>query len=292
MTRSRTRAAQCEGNAGTEAGFGAFEGEAAFEPEEFLEDEADLGRGAEGVEEAEVLALGREMDVAEGGGAIGELVALAEMSGEHVFERGQPVEDAMEEGAEGAGGDVAGGFIDGNDAAGVKSGVVAALLAEQLELGVQDEEIAGVGVEFDFAVEGEARAFDEAFGEIAAVEPFAAQAGAGAVGEDGFEEAEIFAVKAGEFGGFDLGDDGGHFAGSEEGDGLQVAAVLITERRVGEEVLDGAKAFGFEDGGAGGADAFDELERRGEVEGQGYSTVTLLARLRGWSTSQPRRTAM
>ena len=95
------------------------------------------------------------------------------------------------------------------------------------------------------------------------------EAGAGAVGEDGFEQAEIFAAKAGEFGGFDGGDNGGHFAGGEERDGFHVAAVLVAEGGVGEQILDGAEAFGLEHGGAGGADAFDELERRGEVEGQG-----------------------
>jgi hypothetical protein len=33
-------------------------------------------------------------------------------------------------------------------------------------------------------------------------------------------------------------------------------------------------------------------ERKAFVAGQTYSTVTDFARLRGWSTSQPRRTAM
>ena len=42
------------------------------------------------------------------------------------------IEDAMEQGAEDARGDVAGGFVDRHDAAGVQGGVVAVFLAEQI----------------------------------------------------------------------------------------------------------------------------------------------------------------
>ena len=77
--RSRDAVVQLEGDAGLEARLGAFERQAAFEPEELLEDQAELRGRAEGVQQAEILVGRREMDVADGGPAIGEFEALAEM---------------------------------------------------------------------------------------------------------------------------------------------------------------------------------------------------------------------
>ncbi len=134
---------------------------------------------------------------------------------------------------------------------------------------MHDEELAAVGVELDFAEEGDAGAGGEAVGEPRAVEPFGEEGGAGGIGEFGFEETEGAAAESGGFGGADFGDNGGEFTGGEFGDGLEVGAVFVAEGEVIEEVFEGLESFGCEDGGTGGTDAFEVRERG--VEGQGGS---------------------
>jgi len=56
-------------------------------------------------------------------------------------------------------------------------------------------------------------------------------------------------------------DDGGHFAGSQLRDGLDVRAILVTERRVGEQILNRRESFGLENLGAGRAYALHVHER-------------------------------
>ncbi len=255
-----------ESDAGQGAGLGALQREAAFEPEELFEDQAELRRGAEGVEQAEV-GIGRgEVHVADGSGAAGQFEAAAKGLGQEILFGLERLEEAVREGADHAGADLAGGFVDGDDAAGVERGFAVLVVARQdLELGVEHGELAGIAVELHFAEERELHAFGEHIGEIAAVEPLADQDGAGGVGEAGFEQAEAAPLEAGEFGRADLHDNGGHFARRQLGDGLHVAAVLVAEGHVAEEVLDGYQALGFEHGCARGADAFDISERGGEL---------------------------
>ena len=68
---------------------------------------------------------------------------------------------------------------------------------KDLELRVHDQQIAGVAVEFDFAVEGHAQAGQEAVGEIAAMKPFGEQPFARRVRKDGFEQAKIAPAESG-----------------------------------------------------------------------------------------------
>src|SRR6185437_622286 len=235
-------------------------------PEEFFQDEAELRGGAEGVEQAEVGALRGEVELADGGPAIGEFELIEDVRGERIGDRRDAFEDAVEQAAKDSGGDLAGGFVDGDDAAGVDGGVAIVIARENLELGMHDGEAVAIGIEFDFSEERDFSARCEDIGEVAAVEPFAGEDAFGGIGEGGFEEAEVAAAEPGDLGAADFGEDGGHFAGREIADRFDVAAVFVAEGGVGEEVFDGFETLGFEHGGSGGADAFEVHEWSGEVQ--------------------------
>src|SRR5471030_1810246 len=262
-----------EGDAGKGAGLGTLESDAALQPEEFFEDEAELRRGAEGVKQAEVAFGRRKVDVANGGPVVGQLQGAAEKLRQVVFDRAERLKDAVGDGAEDAGGEFAGGLIDGDDAAGVQRGLAIVIVARKdFEFGVEHGELAREAVELDLAEEGDLEAIAQHVGEIAAVEPLAEQDGAGGIGEAHFEEAQIAAAETGELGGTDFGYDRGHFAGGQLGDGLHVAAVFVAEGDVAKQVFHGEQRLGFQHGGAGGANSFYEGEWRGEVHaGRGTS---------------------
>src|SRR5665213_51668 len=131
---------------------------------------------------------------------------------------------------------------------------------------MHDEQVAGVAVQFHFAVERDACSGQEAIGQIAAVKPLGQQAFLGGIFKNGFEESQVAAAKSTQVSRLDLGDDGGHFAWSELSDGFDVAAVFIAEGSVGEKILNGDQTFAFKHPGARGSDAFDELERCGSVQ--------------------------
>ena len=60
----------------------------------------------------------------------------------------------------------------------------------------------------------------------------------------------------------DLADDGGRLRRAQRGDGLEVAAILVANRKAVEQVFDGVETDAFEIGGAPRADAFQILQRR------------------------------
>ena len=70
-----------ECDAGDRARFGALQRHAALEPEELLEDQAELRRRAKGIEQAQVGIGRREVHVPDSGGAAGQLEAGAQMLG-------------------------------------------------------------------------------------------------------------------------------------------------------------------------------------------------------------------
>ena len=136
---------------------------------------------------------------------------------------------------------------------------------EDFELGVQHGQLSRVAVEFDLAEEGHLHAFGEHVGQIAAVKPFARQRGARGIREAHLEQAQVAAAEAGELGRAYIRDHRGHFARSELGDGLHVAAILVAEGDVAQQVFDGDKTFALQQGRTGRTDSFDVGERGGEV---------------------------
>ena len=69
---------QLEGDTGREARLVPLQGQPAFEPEELFEDEAEMGRRAEAVQETQVRALAREMRVADRCPAVGQAQPFAD----------------------------------------------------------------------------------------------------------------------------------------------------------------------------------------------------------------------
>ncbi len=255
-----------ESDAGQRPGLRAFERDAALEPEELFEDQAELRRGAECVEKAEVGIGGREVRFANGGGAVRQLQAAAKILGQEILLGLERLEDAVRERANHARRELAGGFIDGDEAAGVERGFAVLVVARQgFELGVQHGELARIAVELHLAEEREFHAFGEHIGKVAAVEPFTHQDGPRGVREARFEEAEAAPLEAGSLGRTHLYDHGGHFARRQLGDRFHVAPVLVAEGHVAEQVLDGDQALGFEHGCPPRADAFDVSKRGGEL---------------------------
>src|SRR5439155_10650602 len=62
-----------------------------------------------------------------------------------------------------------------------------------------------------------------------------------------------------------LDNDGRHLAGRQLGDRLHVAAVLVTEGEIADQVFDGCETLGFQHGRAAWADAFHIGERGSEI---------------------------
>jgi hypothetical protein len=163
-------------------------------------------------------------------------------------------------------GELRNAFVDGDDAAHMQRGFAVFIVArEDFELGVQHGQVARVAVEFHLAEERHLHAFGEHVGQIAAVKPLARQRGARGIGEADFEQAQVAAVEAGELGRAYIRDDRGHFARSELGDGLHVAAILVAEGDVAQQVFDGDETLALQHGRASRADSFYIGERGGEV---------------------------
>ncbi len=182
-------------------------------------------------------------------------------SGSTVFEH------AMHQRPQRARGYLARPFVNCDDAAGVERGVAVGIVAgENFELGMHDEQVAGVAVEFHFAVQRDAHAGQEPVGQIAAVKPFGEQPLARCILENRFEESEIAAAESAQVSGLDFGDNRGHFARRELRDGLDVGAVFVAKWRVGQQILNRDQPLGFEHLGARGTNAFDELERSGSIQ--------------------------
>src|SRR5215469_13335496 len=76
-------------------GFAAFESDAALEPEEFFEDEAELVLRAKLVQQAEVGLGPRKMGAADSGPAVGQFEPLEEIQRQMIFERIDGFEHAV-----------------------------------------------------------------------------------------------------------------------------------------------------------------------------------------------------
>src|SRR5579862_545236 len=98
------------------------------------------------------------------------------------------------------------------------------------------QQIARVVIELYLAVQGRAHARKKTIDEIASVKPFGEQPLLGCVFEDGLEESDVPAAKTPQARGLDVGHYGRHLTRRKLRDGLDVGAVFVTERRVGEQI--------------------------------------------------------
>ena len=84
----------------------------------------------------------------------------------------------------------------------------------------------------------------------------------GAIAQQQLEDLEAGPSRRPDAAADDLADDGGGLAGAQRGDGLEVAAILVANRKAVEKVFDGVETDTFEIGGAPRADTFQVLQRR------------------------------
>ena len=163
-----------------------------------------------------------------------------------------PCKNAMHQRAQNLGGELARAFVDRHHAPHVQRGLALVLVAgENFELGMEHGEFAGIGVELHLAEERHLHPFGQHVRQVAAVEPLAHQDGARGVREAGFEHPQAAPLESAHFDRAHLRDHGGHLARRELGDGLHVAAVLIAERHVAQQVFHRGETFGFEHRRAG-----------------------------------------
>ena len=191
------------------------------------------------------------MYVAQRGPAVRHLQAVAQELRQRIVHRVDGLQDAVDQRAQNLGGEFARAFVDRHDAPDVQRGLALVLVAgEDFELRVQHGEFAGIAIEFHLAEERHLHAFGQHVGQVAAMEPLAHQDGARGIGEAGFEHPQAAPLEAAHFDRAHFGDHGGHLARRELGDRLHVAAVLVAERHVAQQVFHRGETFGFEHGRA------------------------------------------
>ena len=181
---------QREGDAGLLARRRALERQTALQPEELLEDHPELRRRAECVQQPEILVLRREVKALECRPAVEQLEAPPDRFGKRVVDRGERLENGVQEFPEDPGGDLSGGLVDGHNPADVQGGIAFVVLSrEDLELGMEHAETAAVAVPLHLSVERDLLPRRDDVGEVAGVEPFPGEHGAGGVRESGLEHA-------------------------------------------------------------------------------------------------------
>ena len=228
------------------------------------------GRGG-GLELCDRGSSGREVDVAEGLMAIGQVEALEDGGREGFRESGgfELVENVPDDAANPAGGEAAAaqGFIDGGDAAdfeeAVEGGFVVVALGKDLKLRLDHLEAASGAGSLDAAIKGDELAGMELSFEIRAVEPDALD-GVEALANGHFEDGHAAGAEQG--GAADFANDADGFAGLERAKRARIEPVLIAEGQVEEEILNGGHAFFRQHVGDGRADALDVLHRSFERE--------------------------
>ena len=158
------------------------------------------------------------------------------------------------------------GFVDRYDTPGVQRGVAVGIVAGQnFELGMHHQQVAGVVVELDLSVQRGPHSGQKTIHQISTVEPFREQPLFRCVLENRFKEPDVPAAKSAQMRGLHVSDDGRHFSGRKLRDGLDVGAIFVAERRVGQQIFHRNQAFGLEHLGARGPNAFHVFERSGSV---------------------------
>ncbi len=161
--------------------------------------------------------------------------------GKLVFGKRNLTENVLQYPPEDACGDLAGRFVNGDDAPHVQAlGVLIA--RKNLEFGLNHHSLTARPVQFDFAEQSNTCVWHQAVGIAFAMKPAGAQL-AGSVRKTYLEQARSTVSKAGQFGVGHNRDNGCLFARNELSDGLDVAPIFIAKRRVIQQIRDGEQAF-------------------------------------------------
>ena len=165
---------------------------------------------------------------------------------QRIGDRSDAFKNPMQQHAEHSRGHFAGSFVNRHNAAGVKRRIpVLVVTGEDLELGMHDREIARIGIEFDFPVQGHLLTRHEHVRQVGSMKPLGIEQRVRSVGKRCLKQAQFAALESGEFGRLDLGQYRGHLTRCKSTNGLNVAAVLIAKGRVGEQVLDDFQPLGL-----------------------------------------------
>ena len=118
-----------------------------------------------------------------------------------------------------------------------------------------------VRIDFHFAVQDETLAFFHAAFEIGAVEEARVKR-AGTVAKSGVEDCGAAGSEAngGAASGGYFGENGVNLTRDDFGNFCETDAVFVTEGEIAEQIAGGGEAAFFEDGGAMGANPFDEFD--------------------------------
>ena len=263
-------------NAGLSAHLAALELESEFEEEQFFEDEPDESRSASGLQLGQALADLGPVRLPEGAAAVDQFHAAANGCGDgvgniliEVLQHG--VNDAPEPARSETA--IAGGLVDGNDAADFErlqfllfvAGRLFGGIVQDLELRLHDlEAMAAAIAGFDFAIQSDQHAGAEFVLQIGGIEPDAFERIA-ALADGHFEQRHAAGAEESE--GTDLGDDAGHLARTQLTDAARIEAIFVAEREMVEpQVFDRADSFLQQDLGEFGTDALDVLHVGREIK--------------------------
>src|SRR6185437_2615638 len=137
---------------------------------------------------------------------------------------------------------------------------------KNLKLGMHHQQLACVTIQLDLSEQRELQPNREAVGKICAMKPLTHEANRRAVAENNFEKAKVSAAKCGKLRRMHFHQHRGHFSGRQLGNRLQIAAVLVTEWSIREQIFHGKKTFGLQHRRAGRPNSFYVLKRSREVE--------------------------
>ena len=251
---------QREGDALRRARLLPLQGQAAFQKEELLEDQPDLSRSPKRLERLQVRADGGEVRLPQRLDPVRETHAPANGFRQRVVKLRQRFETTVHQLSQWARRQAAEGLVDGNDAAQMQLRVL--IVVQQLVFGMEDANLAGVGVTLHLAIEGDSLASLQNPLQVVAVKPLHHQFRPGPVPHASLEQPDARAARLERLRGLDLSDHGGCFSDDERRERFDVAAVFVPKRQAVEKVLDGRQAFAREPPAALAADALQALQRR------------------------------
>ena len=277
-------------------GLAAAHHQPELEEEELLEDQPALRRRAEAVQVGDRGAGRREVHVDQRLAPLDQLLARAHVRRQRVRHlrrqlRQRLVHDrALHLRRQGPR-----LLVDRDDAAGVQGifvglgaggGFVVALLLQDLVLRVL--QLQAVRGQLELPEQDDPLVGTEHVGEKRLVEEHRAQR-AGGVAHEQLEDLEPRAPRRPDAAADHVADDGGGRAGTQRGDRLEAAAILVADREAIQQVFDGLQPDPLQVGGAPRADALQELQRR--VERDHYCTTvavpvpTRISRMRAGSSN-------
>ncbi len=281
---------ELEGDACGGALLAALERHAGLQPEELLEDEPELLRRPELVQQVQVRVLRRKMQRAQRLREARQPQPAPDGCRQRILEAGKVRRQPEQDVAENPRRDLPRRLVDGHDASGMQRRVFFVLLAAQdFQLRMQHHQPAQIRVELHLAEQRRAHAGLEHARQILRVEPPRGERNARAVLEHGLDHAQVAAPEARRLHPAHGGDHRGRLARRKPAERLQVGAVLIAERRVVKQVRRRLDAFGAQLFGALRTDALDVLDGSGQVDGHSVRGLNFQCTQACAAVAQPRR---